>query len=47
MPQPAAGAGSQVNDRFITSVTTSQAAIEPAATPNSAVAVPSSRYSSA
>ncbi len=43
----AAGPGSQTNVRFITRVTTSQAAIDPAATPNSAVAAPSSRYSSA
>ena len=42
-----AGRGSQMNDRFITSVMTSQAASEPAATPTIAVASPISRYSSA
>src|SRR4029077_18554808 len=43
----AAGPGSQTNVRFITRVTTYHAAIEPAATPNSAVTDPSRRYSSA
>ena len=43
----AADPGSQTKLRFITLVTTSQAAIEPAATPKTAVASPSTRYSSA
>src|SRR6478672_10773810 len=41
------GPGSQTKDRFMTLVMIKAAAAEPAATPNSAVATPSARYSSA
>src|SRR5262249_24952505 len=43
----AAGPGSQANGRFITWVITRAPARDPAATPNRAVALPISRYSSA
>src|SRR6476620_1464956 len=41
------GPGSQTKDRFMTLVMIKAAAADPAATPNSAVAAPSARYSSA
>src|SRR4051794_28832215 len=41
------GPGSQTKDRFMALVMIKAAAAEPAATPNSAVATPSARYSSA